>query len=76
MLMGLDFFKRSVEYAEKHNQPSQRLIYPMQTNGTKVDNDRSVFFKEQKFLVGLSRDSPRALHDAYRVDKGGKRRIA
>jgi len=72
MLMGLDFFKRSVDYAEKHKQPGQHVAYTMQTNGTKVDDEWGVFFKEHKFLVGLSLDGPRALHDAYRVDKGGK----
>jgi uncharacterized protein len=37
-----------------------------------VDDAWSVFFKEHSFLVGLSVDGPRPLHDAYRVDKGGK----
>ena len=30
------------------------------------------FSHEHKFLVGLSIDGPRELHDLYRVDKGGK----
>lgn len=51
MLMGLDFFKRSVEYAEKYKKPGQRVAYTIQTNGTKVDDEWSVFFKEHKFLV-------------------------
>jgi serine-type anaerobic sulfatase-maturating enzyme len=72
MLMGLDFFKRSIEYAEKHKKPGQRVAYTIQTNGTRVDDEWSVFFKEHNFLVGLSVDGPRQMHDAYRVDKGGK----
>ncbi len=27
---------------------------------------------EHNFLVGLSVDGPREMHDAYRVDKGGQ----
>src|SRR4030042_1619812 len=34
-LMGLDFFKRSVEYAEKYKKPGQKLLYTIQTNATK-----------------------------------------
>ncbi len=33
-LMGLDFFQRSVEYAERYRQPGQRISYTLQTNGT------------------------------------------
>ncbi len=72
MLMGLDFFKRSIDYAEKHKKPGQRVAYTLQTNGTKVDDAWGLFLKEHSFLVGLSVDGPRALHDVYRVDRGGK----
>jgi uncharacterized protein len=70
-LMGLDFFKLSVEYAQKHKRPDQRLQHTIQTNGTKLDDDWCAFFKEHNFLVGLSVDGSRELHDAYRVNKGG-----
>jgi uncharacterized protein len=71
-LMGLDFFKRSVEYAEKHKKTGQKLYYTIQTNGTKIDHDWAVFFKQNDFLVGLSMDGPKDLHDVYRVNKGGQ----
>jgi serine-type anaerobic sulfatase-maturating enzyme len=71
-LMGLDFFKRSVEYAEKYKKPGQKLLYTIQTNGTKIDNEWASFFKQNNFLVGLSLDGPKELHDIYRLNKGGQ----
>jgi len=71
-LMGVDFFRRSVELAERHLRPGQRAVYTIQTNGTLLDAEWAEFFHEHDFLVGISIDGPRELHDAYRVDKGGK----
>ena len=71
-LMGLDFFKLSVEYAQKYKKPNQRIVHTMQTNGTKLDDAWCAFLKEHDFLVGLSVDGPKELHDAYRVDKAGE----
>lgn len=70
-LMGLDFFQRSVELADRYRRPDQTIQYTIQTNGTLLDEDWCVFLREHRFLVGLSMDGPRELHDAYRVDKGG-----
>jgi uncharacterized protein len=71
-LMGLDFFRRSVELARRFLQPGQRVQHTIQTNGTKLDGEWAAFFREHGFLVGLSVDGPREIHDGYRVDKGGK----
>ena len=71
-LMGLPFFERSVELVEKYKKPGQQVSYTIQTNGTKLDDRWCRFLKKHKVLVGLSVDGPKALHDAYRVDKGGK----
>ena len=70
-MMGLDFFKRSVELVEEHRQPWQRVQYTIQTNGVLLNERWAAFFKEHGFLVGLSVDGPRDLHDAFRVDKRG-----
>ena len=48
------------------------VSHSIQTNGTKINGDWARFFKENGFLVGLSIDGPRELHDAYRRDKAGK----
>lgn len=69
MLRGLDFFRRSVELANKYRQPHQRVLHTIQTNGTLVDDEWATFFKQNNYLVGISIDGPRHLHDAYRVDK-------
>jgi uncharacterized protein len=71
-LIGLDFFRRSIELQREHVRPGQRIMNTIQTNGTLIDDEWAAFFKEHDFLVGLSIDGPRDLHDAYRVDKGGK----
>jgi uncharacterized protein len=71
-LMGLDFFRRSVAYVEKYKKPNMQVDYTIQTNGTTLDDAWGRFFRKHNFLVGISIDGPRELHDAYRVDKGGK----
>ena len=71
-MMGLDFFKRSVELVEQLRRPHQRISYSIQTNGVLIDESWAGFFKENNVLVGVSVDGPRALHDAYRVDKRGE----
>jgi uncharacterized protein len=71
-MMGLDFFRRSVELAESYRMPHQRIVYTIQTNATLIDDEWAGFFKDRGFLVGVSIDGPREIHDTYRVDKGGK----
>jgi uncharacterized protein len=71
-LMGLDFFKRSIELVEKYKKPGQVLQHTIQTNGTRIDDKLAAFFKQHSFLVGLSVDGPQPLHDSYRVNKGGE----
>ena len=71
-LMGLEFFRKAVELQKKYQKPDTRIFNSLQTNGTLLDADWCRFFHENDFLIGLSLDGPKGLHDAYRVDKGGK----
>ena len=71
-LMGLDFYRKAIQLQEKYRRPGMTFENTMQTNGTLLNDDWCLFFKENSFLIGLSLDGPRDLHDTYRVDKGGK----
>ncbi|MEM7531836.1 MAG: anaerobic sulfatase maturase [Chloroflexota bacterium] len=71
-LMGLPFFERAVELQQQYAPPGMRIYNAFQTNGVLLDDDWCQFFRQNDFLIGLSIDGPQALHDFYRVDKGGQ----
>ena len=71
-IMGLDFFRRSIELQKTYARPGQHILNTLQTNGTLLKGEWGPFLKENNFLVGISIDGPRDIHDRYRVDKGGK----
>src|SRR5512139_459748 len=69
-LMGLDFYRRAMALAEKYRRPGMTYLHTLQTNGTLLNDEWAAFFKEHNFLVGISIDGPREMHDVYRQDKG------
>jgi uncharacterized protein len=70
-MMGLDFFRRSIELEEKYKKPGMIVENTIQTNATLLDDEWCEFFRDNNYLVGISIDGPKELHDTYRVDKGG-----
>jgi uncharacterized protein len=71
-LRGLDFFRKAVALQKQYAKPGQRIENDLQTNGTLLDEEWCIFLKENRFLVGLSIDGPREIHDRYRVTKNNK----
>jgi uncharacterized protein len=71
-LMGLDFFKRSIEIERKYVRPGQTIVNTIQTNGSLLDDEWCAFLHDNNFLVGISIDGPRELHDQLRVDMSGR----
>ena len=71
-LLGVEFFGKVVQLQQKH-AGGKTISNALQTNGTLLDDAWCAFLAERKFLVGLSLDGPRELHDKYRVDKGRNR---
>ena len=71
-LMGLDFFRRAIELQDRYRKPGMTFENTMQTNGTLLDDEWCEFLAANHYLVGLSLDGPRELHDAYRVNKSGR----
>lgn len=70
-LMGVDFFREAVALQKRYGEGRQ-IENAFQTNGTLLDDEWGEFLAANQFLVGLSIDGPRHLHDAYRVTKGGE----
>jgi len=71
-LMGLPFYRKAIELQQKYRRPGMSFENTLQTNGTLLDDEWCKFFKENNYLIGLSLDGPRRLHDYFRVDKGGR----
>lgn len=71
-LAGLDFFRQAVAFSKRFNVNNCQISFAIQTNGLMIDQEWCEFFKEHHFLVGVSFDGPKALHDKYRLDSKGK----
>jgi len=71
-LMGVDFFRRSMELVERFPPSRAACRAHFQTNGIALDDEWCAFLKEHQVLVGLSIDGPRDIHDGNRVTRGGK----
>ncbi len=71
-LLGLEFFKKVVALQKKYAPSHVRCENDLQTNGTLLTDEWCEFLRENNFLVGLSIDGPKHLHDHYRTYKDGK----
>ena len=70
--LGVDFFRKAVEFQRKHKPAGWRLRNGIQTNGVLLDEEWCRFLAAEHFRVGLSLDGPAELHDAYRLTRGGQ----
>lgn len=69
-LAGLDFFRKVV----KEQRPCAKgkiIRNSLQTNGSLLTDEWCDFLKRNDFMVGLSLDGPREIHDTYRRDRSG-----
>ncbi len=66
LIAGIDFFRKFVETSEEHKTNGSSINYSLQTNGTLLNEDICRFFKENNFLIGVSLDGEKPLHDKYR----------
>ncbi|MBR4502630.1 MAG: anaerobic sulfatase maturase [Clostridia bacterium] len=70
-LRGLDFYRKAVELQKHYNRSCLKVHNAFQTNGYALDENWCRFFKENRFLIGLSVDGTRETHDLYRRDPLG-----
>jgi uncharacterized protein len=69
-LLGLDFFKKVIEL-QKQFSDTKTITNSLQTNGTLLDDAWCAFLKKHSFMVGISLDGPKEIHDRYRRDRYG-----
>lgn len=70
-MLGLEYFERIVALQAQYRPHGKRIVNDLQTNATLLDDRWCAFLKQHDFLVGVSIDGPRELHDAYRVTRTG-----
>ncbi len=70
-LMGIDFFRHSTDVIKKTVNSSVQVEQTLQTNGVLIDGEWCRFLHENNFLVGISLDGPKHVHDVYRKDRAG-----
>jgi uncharacterized protein len=69
-LLGLDFFKRVIKL-QKPFVKRKTITNSLQTNGTLLTSEWCQFLKKHNFMVGISLDGPKEIHDRYRRDRKG-----
>jgi len=71
LVLGLDFYRKAIEFERKY--AGEKTVHnTIQTNGTLINAEWAQFFAQNNFLVGISIDGPKDIHDRYRKDKGGQ----
>ena len=70
LVLGLDFYRKALEFEKKYAD-GKKIHNTIQTNGVLLNQDWCTFLRDNEFLVGVSIDGPRDIHDRYRKDRGG-----
>ena len=65
-LVGLKFYEKAILLQKKYNKKNINITNSIQTNGINLDENFIKFFKENNFLVGISLDGPKYIHDLNR----------
>lgn len=70
-LAGWEFFENFISLVNEYNKNNLPVSYSIQTNGLLVDDLFAAFLAKNRFLVGLSLDGTREIHDKNRKDAFG-----
>ncbi len=68
LLLGVDFYRKAMEYQKRYGE-DRKILNTLQTNGMLLTQEWCDFFVEFNFLVGVSLDGPKDIHDSFRLTK-------
>ncbi len=72
-MLGVGYFRHIIELQSKFAPQGVNVTNTLQTNGMLLNDDWGAFLYDNGFLVGISIDGPKKVHDRYRVDRAGRR---
>lgn len=71
IMRGMEFFQKVIALQKKY-AGGRAIDNSLQTNGTTLTDEWCKFFRDNRFLIGLSIDGPEHCHNHYRVNKSGQ----
>ncbi len=71
-LVGLDFFKEAMRLQNVLNVNNCKIFNAIQTNGYNITPEWAKFFAKHNFLVGVSLDGTKEIHDMNRLSVSGE----
>ncbi|MFD0978730.1 anaerobic sulfatase maturase [Tropicimonas aquimaris] len=71
-MLGVDYFRKIVDLQAKYAPARTTITNAFQTNGMLLDEDWGRFLHDAGFLIGISIDGPKKVHDRYRIDRQGQ----
>jgi uncharacterized protein len=70
-MVPLDVYRSIVEWQAKYKRNDQTVANLIQTNGYNLSDEWVQFLRDERFIVGVSIDGPRDLHDSLRLTVRG-----
>jgi len=67
-IAGIDYFKKLIEFVKLYNVKNVAVNFSLQTNGILINVEWAEFLAKNNFLVGISLDGPKDIHNAHRID--------
>ncbi len=71
MLRPLSFYRKALKLQQYYGR-GRHISNSIQTNGTLITDEWARFLRQHNFLVGVSIDGPKEMHDTYRQGTGNK----
>lgn len=65
-LAGIEYFKNFINQVKKYNIKNINITYSLQTNAYNLSEEFILFFKENKFLIGVSIDGNEKVNNSMR----------
>lgn len=71
-MAGIEFFEKFHKFVEKYNTKKIIVNFSLQTNGTLLNKKWLELFKKHNYLIGLSLDGNKEMHNTFRIDAKGE----